>query len=148
MTDVIGDYYASRVEEGRVRLPSRFVYDHQLRCNYTVGSVSRANLRSAYATYSYTAPELANLVSDCELYTDAGMAREYYSEGYGGLVASARAVLRALDKAGLLPIAEGGREEWGRLEREYDEEQARWRAEVARQRAEAARPNGPEEVTS
>lgn len=118
MTSPLENYYAERVEEGRVRLPSRFVDDHTLRCNYTVVSVSKANRKSAYATYSYRAAELANLVSDCWLYTDEVMAAEYYENGCGGLVASARAVLRALEKAGLMDVAAAGSDEWERLEKE------------------------------
>ena len=80
----------------KIRIPARFYHDHRERDLDTPANHSKAQ---GYVVIDSDDPALPELISDAEYYaSDTGGEGGFFSTGYGGLVLSARATLKAIQK--------------------------------------------------
>jgi hypothetical protein len=80
----------------RIRIPLRFYLDHQERDLYTPVNYSKAK---SYVVIDSDDEALPELISDAEHYAAIGTGEGgYFQMGYGGLVLSARATLKAIER--------------------------------------------------
>ncbi len=78
----------------KIRIPSRFYYDHKERDLDTPVNYSKAK---SYVVIDSDDPALPELLSDAEHYaSDTGGEGGFFSTGNGGLVLSARATIKAI----------------------------------------------------
>ena len=87
-----------------VRVPKRFIEDHQDRSLICIADVLVRELKYHYIV-SLTDAQASELLSDADYYRDGGGGGMDMKEALG-LISSAKATYNALIKAGLQPIAQ------------------------------------------